>query len=134
MDPTGTRTHLFSRKNSDRARVGDVLIVTPSKAGGEIFGGVLLAIRHSGIETAILLRGQLAKTSVEMWYKIYSRSVASVDIAQRAPRRARRAKLTYMRQPKHDRGSVDDLIKHWRRTRMSGRNRVGAKAAPKTSR
>lgn len=129
MDPTGTRTHLFSRKNSDRARMGDVLIVTPSKAGGEIFGGVLLAVRHSGIETAILLRGQLAKTSVEMWFKIYSRSVASIDIAQRAKRRARRAKLTFMRQPKHDRGSVDDLIKNWRRTRMAGRSRVGGKAA-----
>ncbi|KAL1903545.1 hypothetical protein Sste5346_000173 [Sporothrix stenoceras] len=128
MDPTGARTQLFSRKNPDRAKPGDVLIVTPSKAGGEAFGGVLLAVRHSGIETAILLRGQLAKTSVEMWYKIYSRSVAAIDIIQRSKRRTRRAKLTYMRQPKHDRGSVDDLIKAWRRTRVSSRARSTGKA------
>ncbi|CAK7228102.1 hypothetical protein SBRCBS47491_006790 [Sporothrix bragantina] len=125
MDPTGARTRLFSRKNPDSARPGDVLMVTPSKPGAEAFAGVCLAIRRSGIETAILLRGQLAKTGVEMWFKIYSRSVAAVDIIQRRPRRARRAKLTFMRQPKHDRGSVDELVKTWRRRRNIIRSKTG---------
>ncbi|CAK7265739.1 hypothetical protein SEPCBS119000_001665 [Sporothrix epigloea] len=125
MDPTGARTRLFSRKNPDSARPGDVLLVTPSKAGAESFAGVCLAIRRSGIETAILLRGQLAKTGVEMWFKIYSRSVAAVDIIERRPRRARRAKLTFMRQPKHDRGSVEDLVKTWRRSRNVMRSKTG---------
>ncbi|CAK7231286.1 hypothetical protein SCUCBS95973_007859 [Sporothrix curviconia] len=125
MDPTGARTRLFSRKNPDSARPGDVLLVTPSKAGAESFAGVCLAIRRSGIETAILLRGQLAKTGVEMWFKIYSRSVAAVDIIERRPRRARRAKLTFMRQPKHDRGSVEDLVKNWRRSRNVMRGKAG---------
>ncbi|CAK7567865.1 MAG: hypothetical protein SEPTF4163_005835 [Sporothrix epigloea] len=133
MDPTGARTRLFSRKNPDSARPGDVLLVTPSKAGAESFAGVCLAIRRSGIETAILLRGQLAKTGVEMWFKIYSRSVAAVDIVERRPRRARRAKLTFMRQPKHDRGSVEDLVKTWRRSRNVMRSKTGTsgKAAVK---
>ena len=128
MDPTGARTQLFSRKNPDSAKPGDVLLVTPSKAGAESFGGVCLAIRRSGIETAILLRGQLAKTGVEMWFKIYSRSVAAVDIIERRPRRARRAKLTYMRQAKHDRGSVEDLVKSWRRSRNVIRSKPVGKA------
>ena len=133
MDPTGARTRLFSRKNPDSARPGDVLLVTPSKAGAESFAGVCLAIRRSGIETAILLRGQLAKTGVEMWFKIYSRSVAAIDIIERRPRRARRAKLTFMRQPKHDRGSVEDLVKTWRRSRNVMRSKTGTagKAAAK---
>ncbi|KIH91706.1 mitochondrial ribosomal protein [Sporothrix brasiliensis 5110] len=126
MDPTGARTRLFSRKNPNAAKPGDVLVVTPSKAGAEIFGGVFLAIRRSGIETAILLRGQLAKTGVEMWFKIYSRAVAAVDIIERRPRRARRAKLTYMRQPKHDRGSIEELVKNWRRARIAGRRNSAA--------
>ncbi|CAK7203447.1 hypothetical protein SEUCBS139899_006181 [Sporothrix eucalyptigena] len=125
MDPTGARTRLFSRKNPDSARPGDVLLVTPSKAGTEAFAGVCLAIRRSGIETAILLRGQLAKTGVEMWFKIYSRSVAAIDIIERRVRRARRAKLTYMRQAKHDRGSVEDVVKSWRRSRNIMRTKVG---------
>lgn len=125
MDPTGARTLLFSRKNPDAAKPGDVLLVTPSKAGAEGFAGVCLAIRRSGIETAILLRGQLAKTGVEMWYKIYSRAVSAIDIIERRPKRARRAKLTYMRKPEHDRGSVEDIVKTWRR----GRNALRGKAA-----
>ncbi|EFW98418.1 mitochondrial ribosomal protein [Grosmannia clavigera kw1407] len=132
MDPTGARGRLFSRKNPDSAKPGDVLLVTPSRAGGETFAGVCLAVRRSGIETAILLRGQLAKTGVERWFKIYSRAVAAIDIIQRRPRRARRARLTYMRQPKHDRGAVDDLVKAWRRGRNVLRTR-GSAATSKTS-
>ncbi|OAA65959.1 mitochondrial ribosomal protein [Niveomyces insectorum RCEF 264] len=125
MDPTGARTHLFSRNNPDSAKPGDVLLVTPRRTGVEPFAGVCLGLRRSGIETAILLRGQLAKTGVERWFKIYSRAVAAIDIVQRRPKRARRAKLTYMRQPKHDMGSVEDLVKAWRRSRNVLRTRGG---------
>ena len=129
MDPTGARTLLFSRKNPDAAKPGDVLLVSPSKAGAEGFAGVCLAIRRTGIETTILLRGQLAKTGVEMWFKIYSRAVAAIDIIERRPKRARRSKLTFMRKPGHDRGSVEDLVKTWRRGRNALRTKSNAVAA-----
>ncbi|KAK3332469.1 translation protein SH3-like domain-containing protein [Cercophora scortea] len=124
MDPTGARTALFT-KTRYAARVGDVLQVT-HRRGGEPFAGVCLAIRRNGIDTAILLRNHLSKVGVEMWYKIYNRNVAGIEIVKRRAKRARRAKLTYMRQPKHDMGSVADLVFAWKKTRKVIGSRAGA--------
>lgn len=118
MDPSGARTKLFSKENPDSARVGDIILVTTRRAA-EPFGGALLSIRRRGIETAILLRGQLTKVGVEMWFKVYSRNVTGIEIIKRAAKRARRANLTYMRKPTHDVGSVDHLVREWRRNRMA---------------
>lgn len=116
MDPSGARTRLFSKLNPDSARVGDILLVT-TRRSVEPFGGVLIAIRRRGIETAILLRGQLTKIGTEMWYKVYSRNVTGIEIIKRAVKRARRARLNYLRQPKHDIGSVDNLVREWKRNK-----------------
>jgi large subunit ribosomal protein L19 len=116
MDPTGARRALFAKRPGS-VRVGDVLMVTTRRAM-EPFSGVCISIRRAGIETAILLRTALAGTGVEMWFKIYSRNVAGIDIVKRRERRARRARLTYMRQPKHDMGAVEHLVREWRRTRV----------------
>ncbi|KAK0711645.1 translation protein SH3-like domain-containing protein, partial [Lasiosphaeris hirsuta] len=126
MDPTGARTALFA-KTRNAARVGDVLMVT-HRRGGEPFAGVCLSIRRAGIDTAILLRNHLSKIGVEMWYKIYNRNVAGIEIIKRRARRARRARLTYMRQPKHDMGSVADLVHAWKKTRKVLTTRGAAKA------
>ncbi|KAI1082278.1 translation protein SH3-like domain-containing protein [Whalleya microplaca] len=115
LDRTGARTTLFSKKNPDAAKPGDVLQVTPRR--GEPFAGVCLSIRRAGVDTAILLRNQMTKVGVEMWFKIYSPNVQGIEIVWRRPKRARRARLTYMRQPKHDMGNVDHLVDAWRRTR-----------------
>ena len=104
LDPKGQRTRLFSKANPECARVGDVLLVR--QRTGEPFAGVCLNIRRRGIDTAILLRGQLTRVGVEVWYKVYSPLVEGIEVVQRAQKRARRARLTYMRKPKHDRGSV----------------------------
>jgi ribosomal protein L19 len=63
------------------------------------------------------------RVGVETWHKIYAPSVAAIDIVWRRPKRARRARLTYMRQPKHDMGSVAHLVSAWRKERMSMRNK-----------
>jgi large subunit ribosomal protein L19 len=121
LDPTGARTRLFSKQHADSAKVGDVLMVTTKS--GEPFSGVCLSIRRQGVDTAILLRGQLMKTSVEMWHKIYSPSVIGIDIIWRRPKRARRARLTYMRKPKHDMGSVDQMVFAWKKERSKLRSK-----------
>lgn len=89
---------------------------------GDPFSGVVLNIRkrHSVIDTAVLLRNQLTRVGVEMWYKIYSPNVEGVEIVQRKEKRARRAKLYYMRQPKHDVGSVENIVKNYMRQRIGG--------------
>lgn len=108
LDPTGARTNLFIRTNPEAAKVGDVLLVRPKS--GNPFAGVCINIRRRGVDTAILLRGQLTRVGVEMWYKIYSPLVEGIEIIQRRVKRARRERLTYMRKPKHDMGSVQNLV------------------------
>ncbi|KAK4156014.1 translation protein SH3-like domain-containing protein [Chaetomidium leptoderma] len=130
MDPTGARTALFA-KTREAAKPGDVLMVT-HRRGGEPFAGVCLSIRRRGIDTAVLLRNHLSKIGVEMWFKVYNKNVAGIEIVKRRPKRARRARLTYMRQPKHDFGSVDDLVFAWKRSRRvftSGKPTAAAAAA-----
>ncbi|OTA95706.1 hypothetical protein M434DRAFT_9559 [Hypoxylon sp. CO27-5] len=117
LDRTGARASLFSKRNPDAAKPGDVLQITTRKGGGEPFAGVCLSIRRAGVDTAVLLRNHVAKVPVEMWYKIYSPNVLGIEIVWRRPKRARRARLTYMRKPKHDMGNVDHLVEAWRRTR-----------------
>ncbi|KAH8653457.1 translation protein SH3-like domain-containing protein [Xylariales sp. PMI_506] len=123
LDRTGARTALFSKKNRDSARPGDVLQVTTSR--GEPFAGVCLSIRRAGVDSAILLRNHLLKTGTEMWFKIYSPSVVGIEIIWRRPKRARRARLTYMRQPKHDMGNIDHLVDAWKRTRNVFSSKAG---------
>ncbi|KAG6089446.1 hypothetical protein E4U30_005785 [Claviceps sp. LM220 group G6] len=117
LDPTGARTRLFCKTLPDSAKVGDVLMVTGKN--GDPFPGVFIQIRRKGVDTAIQLRGQLMNTGVEMWFKIYSPSVKGIDIVWRRPKRARRARVTYMRKPKHDMGSVDHLVRAWKKEKHS---------------
>lgn len=125
LDPSGARTRLFSRQHADSAKVGDVLMVTTDR--GEPFSGAFIQIRRSGADTAVLLRGQMMKTAVESWFKIYSPTTKAIDIIWRRPKRARRARLTYMRKPKHDMGNVDHLVFAWKQERTALRSRAGGK-------
>ncbi|KAF2727694.1 WD40 repeat-like protein [Polyplosphaeria fusca] len=114
LDPTGVRTRLFSTANPEAAHVGDILLVR--LRSGDPFAGVCINIRRRGVDTAILLRGQLTRIGVEMWYKVYSPLVEGIEVVQRAAKRARRARLTYMRTVKHDRGDVSNLVRVYLRT------------------
>ena len=75
--------------------VGDILLVTFKT--GDPFAGVCLSIKRRGVDTGILLRNQLLMVGVEMSVKIYSPNVTAIEVVKRAEKRARRAKLTYMR-------------------------------------
>jgi large subunit ribosomal protein L19 len=59
-----------------------------------------------------------------MWYKIYSPNVEGIEVVQRKAKRARRARLTYMRKPKHDMRSVQNIVLQYQRMRggQGGRN------------
>jgi large subunit ribosomal protein L19 len=67
------------------------------------------------VETGILLRNELTKVGVEMWYKIYSPNIEGIEVVQRREKRARRARLTYMRKPKHDMRSVQNVVLQYQR-------------------
>lgn len=53
----------------------------------------------------------------EMWVKVFSPVVRSVEVVRRAEKRARRARLYYMRKEKHDRGSVEGVVEGYLRER-----------------
>ena len=127
LDPTGARTRLFSPENPDRVKPGDILLVR--QKNGEPFSGVCLNIRqrHQPIDTAILLRNQLTRIGVEMWFKVYSPNVEGIEVVQRKEKGARRAKLYYMRQPKHDVGSVEGIVRQYLRQRVGGPTGSGVK-------
>lgn len=120
LDPTGARTRLFSKKNPERVHPGDILLV--KLKNGDDFAGICLVVRqrNSPIDTAILLRNHLTKVAVEMWFKVYSPNVEGIEIVQRKEKRARRAKLYYMRQPRHDIGSVDNIVRAYQRAKVGG--------------
>ena len=80
-------------------------------------------IRRRGVETGILLRNELTRVAVEMWFKIYSPNVEGIEVVQRKQKRARRARLTYLRKKKHDMRSVAGVVAAYergRRERMEG--------------
>ncbi|WPG98361.1 54s ribosomal protein subunit img1, mitochondrial [Acrodontium crateriforme] len=134
LDPTGARTRLFAKTNVDRAQVGDILLVRLKS--GDPFSGVCINIRrrHSPIDTAVLLRNQLTRVGVEMWFKIYSPNVEGIEVVQRKQgRRARRAKLYYMRKPSHDMGSVEGVTAQYIRQRAGGTTRGKAGGQKKKS-
>ncbi|KAF2021176.1 hypothetical protein BU24DRAFT_457178 [Aaosphaeria arxii CBS 175.79] len=134
LDPTGARTRLFAKTNPEGARVGDILLVR--QRTGDPFAGVCINIRRRGVDTAILLRGQLTRVGVEMWYKVYSPLVEGIEVVQRAKKRARRARLTFMRTVKHDRGSVENVTRIYLRQKAAlgsadGKKKAGAVGAAK---
>jgi large subunit ribosomal protein L19 len=75
----------------------------------------------------VLLRGQLTRVGVEVWYKIYSPLVEGIEVVQRAQKRARRARLTFMRKPKHDRGDVSNVV----RVYLRGKAALGGEGGQK---
>ena len=120
LDPSGARTRLFAKSNPEAAKVGDVLLVR--QKNGDPFAGACINIRRRGVDTAILLRNNLTRVGVEMWYKIYSPNVEGIEVVQRRIKRARRARLYYMRQPKHDMGSVQNIVAQYLQQRQALRS------------
>ncbi|OQV06464.1 hypothetical protein CLAIMM_11026 [Cladophialophora immunda] len=115
LDPTGARAKLFDKTNKDRAKVGDILLATFTS--GEPVSGVILSIKGSGPHTSVLLRNQLTGIGMEMQIKVHSPLVQSMEIAQRAPKRKRRARIYYLRKPEHDIGSVQKVVDQYLRQR-----------------
>ncbi|KAE8139446.1 translation protein SH3-like domain-containing protein [Aspergillus pseudotamarii] len=128
LDPTGERKALFDyRRNPRSVKVGDILRVTFKN--GDPFSGVCLSIRLRGVDTTFLLRNELTRVGVEMWVKVFSPNVESVEIVQRTEKRKRRARLYYMRQPRHDMRSVENIVSNYLRQKsaLSGQRGQGGR-------
>ena len=110
-DPNNRLTSLFSRKSKDQIPPGSVLLVETyndaSKTTVNTFSGILIAIRRRGMSTSFILRNIVSKLGVEIRFSLYSPLLKDIRVVQRATagkddktgglRRARRAKLYYLR-------------------------------------
>ena len=52
--------------------------------------------------------------------KVYSPNVEGIEVVQRKEKRARRAVLSYLRQPRHDVGSVEGVVRQYLRQKVGG--------------
>jgi ribosomal protein L19 len=82
-----------------------------------------------GIDTSFLLRNELTRVGVEMAVKVFSPNVESVEVVQRTEKRKRRARLYYMRKPRHDMGSVENIVSNYLRQKsvLTGQRSAGAR-------
>lgn len=121
LDPTGARSKLFDPLNADRAKPGDILLTTFKT--GEPFSGIIMAVKGQGPHKSVLLRNHLTRIGTEMSIKIHSPLVQSMEIAQRGTKKRKRARLYYLRKPKHDVGSVEKIVDQYVRERalLTGR-------------
>lgn len=94
---------LFSRHSPNRIMPGSVLTVTLNHAP-TTFSGVVMGVRRRGPDTSFVLRNIINRTGVEMQFFPASPHVKDIKVIQRtgsgggkAGRRARRAKLFYLR-------------------------------------
>ncbi|KAK9376067.1 mitochondrial 54S ribosomal protein bL19m [Lipomyces chichibuensis] len=97
LDPTGWRQQLFQRSSPLALRPGDVVRVVFNSETNQTFVGTIMAIRRRGLDTSVRLRSEVAQLGVEMSVKVYSTSVKNFEFISRAVKKARRAKLYYLR-------------------------------------
>ena len=95
--------NLFSRHSPNRIQPGSVLRVTMNHAPN-VFSGVVLSIRRRGPDTSFVLRNVVNRTGVELQFFPASPHITDIAVVKkegsgggRAGRRARRAKLFYLR-------------------------------------
>lgn len=117
-DPSGDKAALVSRSNPGRLKPGMVVSVMtytnyPAESPVSTFSGYVMGIsRSGGVETSVRLRNQVSRIGVEMRVPLFSPTVKEVRVVKaEPPKRIRRAKLYYMRQPKHDKGSVSNIVR-----------------------
>ncbi|KAK9456395.1 translation protein SH3-like domain-containing protein [Dipodascopsis uninucleata] len=98
LDNDGWRQKLFERSSPNALRPGDVVRVhfKPNQDSTTIMG-TIMGIRRAGLDTSVRIRTEVARLGVEMSIKVYSTSVRTFEFVSRAAKRARRAKLYYLR-------------------------------------
>ncbi|KAK9464364.1 translation protein SH3-like domain-containing protein [Lipomyces arxii] len=96
-DPTGWRRMLFDRSSPNRVRPGDVIKVLYEAQTNQVFQGTIMAIRRRGLDTSVRIRAEIAQVGVEMSVKVFGTSIRNIEFVSRGIRRARRAKLYYLR-------------------------------------
>ncbi|PWN48759.1 hypothetical protein IE53DRAFT_412092 [Violaceomyces palustris] len=137
-DPENRLSRFFDKGSKDRIPPGSVLVVeswtSPTKTGFSSFSGVLLGVRRRGVSTSFVLRNLVLKLGVEMRFNLYSPLLKDIRVIQRAEvgkgdksgklRRARRAKLYYLRKDDRRLAVIGNAIKQQRALEEREKERI----------
>lgn len=135
-DQDGSLTALFARNSLDRTPPGSIVIVETwndiTKTTFTSFSGALIAIRRRGTSTSFVLRNIVNKTGVEMRFNLYSPLIKEIKVVQRAVgtkrdsrlRRARRAKLYYVRRDDSRLPNIARAIQVMRERELQAQNKL----------
>lgn len=138
VDPAGLLSTLFARRSRERLRTGSVLSVIsylkPDKTGGvQPFSGVLTKVRRRGVDTSFTLRNIVAKTGVEMNFKVCSPMIKEIKVVRKAEGRTgpikdlRRARANYLRERPDVMASIASALKQFQQQRVQAkRDAVGS--------
>lgn len=106
---------LFARNHPERLLPGSVLSVTQTQAPTN-FTGVLIGLRRRGLDSSITVRNVVQRVGVEIQVFLGSPHLKDIQVLQRADghggsKRARRAKLYYLRDAPDKMSSISNNFK-----------------------
>lgn len=111
LDPNGWRRKLIAKSTKDSIRAGDVVRVVydSKKCAYDNFVGYVLAVNRKELtqDGSLLLRNQIAKTSVEALIPVFSPLIERIDLLRRADGRRKRNRHYYIRNTKLDVGDLE---------------------------
>lgn len=110
LDPNGWRRKIIS-KSKNSLNAGDVVRVVydAEKCSYDNFVGYVLSVDRKRLiqDASVLLRNQIAKTSVEVRVPIFSPLVERIDVLRKSDSRRKRNKHYYIRGTKLDVGDLE---------------------------
>lgn len=106
---------LFARNHPERLLPGSVISITQTHAPTS-FTGVLIGLRRRGLDSSIIIRNVVQRVGVEMQVFLGSPHLKDIKVLQKADgssgsRRARRAKLYYLRDSPEKMSSISTNFK-----------------------
>lgn len=142
VDPNGLLKTLFARRSRERLRTGSVVSVIsylkPDKTGGvSPFSGVLMKVRRRGVDTSFTLRNIVAKTGVEMSFKVCSPMIKEIKIVRKAEGRSgpikdlRRARANYLRDRPDMMATIASALKQHQQQRVAAKREAAGDQSAK---
>lgn len=94
------KSHMLDRSGSDKFRIGDTVdvhcrIIEGEKERIQIFNGVVIAMKGSGINEVFTVRHMFAGEGVERVFPLHSPRIDKIVVKRHG--RVKRAKLYYLR-------------------------------------
>ncbi|MDZ7793468.1 MAG: 50S ribosomal protein L19 [Spirochaetia bacterium] len=111
------------KENADNFRIGDTVkvhfkIVEGQTERIQIFQGIVLSMKNSGVRKTFIVRKMSYGVGVERVFPVYSPRIDRIEVVRRG--RVRRAKLYYLRKRVGKSAKVNELIRRRDQIKKAG--------------